>query len=99
MPIDHDKWNKESKSNASALEHAIESLKNGHWNMFKRQYHEFWTHAKEISGMFKSMKPLIREDRERLWTKFSSICEETKKNQEREKELRRAGSKKKTRPY
>ncbi len=95
MSIDHDKWNEQAKSNASAIEHEIESLKNGHWNLFKRQYREFWAHAKEISGMFKTMKPVLREDRERLWAKFSSTCEETKRTQEREKESRRAASKQK----
>ena len=95
MSINHDKWNELAKSNASAIGHEIESLKNGHWNLFKRQYREFWTHAKEISGMFKTMKPLLREDRERLWAKFNSICEEAKRTQEREKESRRIDSKQK----
>ena len=95
MSIDHDKWNEKAKSNASAIEHEIESLNNGHWNLFKRQYPEFWAHAKEISGMFKTMKPLLREDRERLWAKFNSTCEETKRTQEREKYSARADSKQK----
>jgi hypothetical protein len=95
MSFDHDKGNEITKSNASAIEYEIESLKNGHWNLFKRQYREFWTHAKEISSMFKTMKPLLREDRERLWAKFNSICEEVKRTQERGKESRQIDSKQK----
>jgi hypothetical protein len=95
MAFDHDKGNELAKSNAGTIEYEIETLKNGHQNFFKRQYREFWTHAKEISGMFKTMKPLLREDRERLWAKFNSICEEVKRTQEREKVSRRIDSKQK----
>jgi len=87
--------NEESKSNASTLQREIERLKNGHWNMFKRQYREFWDHAKEISGMFKTLKPLLPEDRERLWTEFNSICEEVKTVSKRESESKRTDSKNK----
>jgi len=31
--------------------------------------------------MFKTLKPLFREDRERLWTAFSMACEEMKQAQ------------------
>jgi hypothetical protein len=87
--------NEEAKSNAKTLRCEIEGLKNGHWNMFKRQYREFWVHAKEISEMFKALKPLTPEDREELWTEFNSICKETKRVSKNESESRVADSKNK----
>lgn len=85
MSIGYDKRNEQAKSNTRLIEHEIEGLKQSH----KGQPHEFWAHAREISSMFKTMKPLWREDRERLWAEFDSICKAAK----REMELRRAQSK------
>jgi hypothetical protein len=87
MAIDREKRNDLAKSNASALEHEIESLKQNH----RGQPHEFWAHTKEIACMFKTLKPLLREDREALWAEFSSTCEAAK----REMESRRDHSKQK----
>ncbi len=44
------------------------------------RYHEFWLHAKEISEMFKSLR-LSRDDRERLWSGYSGLCENVKRMQ------------------
>ena len=87
--------NEESKLNVSTLQREIENLKSGHWNMFKRQYREFWDHAKQISGMFKTLKPLLPQDREQLWAEFNSICEEVKREKQRESESRITDSKNK----
>ncbi len=87
MSIDHERRNEQAKSNASSIEHEIESLRQNHTG----QPHEFWVHAKEISGMFKTLKPLLQEDREMLWAKFSFTCEAVKK----ELESRRDQSKQK----
>jgi ElaB/YqjD/DUF883 family membrane-anchored ribosome-binding protein len=78
MSINHERRNEQAKSNASSIEHEIESLKQNH----RGQPHEFWAHAKEISGMFKMLKPLLQEDREALWAEFSSICESAKREME-----------------
>jgi hypothetical protein len=45
--------------------------------------------------MFKTLKPLFREDRERLWAAYSTACEEMKQAQARERESERADSKEK----
>lgn len=82
-----------AKSNAKAIENEIDKLKNGHWNFFRRQYNEFWSHSKEITEMFRTLKPLAPSDRERLWEKVSLIREEAKRNQTREREARLADSK------
>lgn len=83
-------------TNASTLENEIEKLRNDHCDIdflgyrFRYKYRDFWAHAKLISDMFRSLKPLSREDRERLWSEFSAICDEVKirQNEEREESLR-----------
>jgi hypothetical protein len=42
---------------------------------------DFWALAKEISGLFKTLKPIRREDREQLWSTFSTVCDEAKAEQ------------------
>ncbi|MFH1652543.1 MAG: hypothetical protein ABIE74_00645 [Pseudomonadota bacterium] len=78
-----------ARVNAKAVESAIQSLAAGHWDMFKRQYKEFWAHARQVSDMFKTLKPLCHEDRERLWEKFSSVCEEVKRKQHSDYDTRK----------
>jgi len=78
-----------ARANARAIESEIQSLSSGHWDWFKRQYKDFWAHARQISHMFKTLKPLRREDRERLWDKFSTVCEEAKRKQRSEHEDRK----------
>ena len=91
---DQQGFDKESKANASTIESEIGSLSSGHWAGFmRRDYGAFWGHAKEISHMFKTLKPLRREDRERLWDKFSGLCEETRNKKNDENENRRIKSK------
>jgi gas vesicle protein len=73
--------NDKAKENAKQIQSEIEYLSSGHWNMFKRQHKEFWNHAKNISNMFRTINPLSKDDRERLWEKFSVICQEVKRKQ------------------
>lgn len=82
-----------AKRNSEAIESEIQSLESGHWHLFNRLYKDFWSHAREISQMFKTLKPLGREDRERLWEKFSSVCEDVKREQNSEHEDREVKSK------
>ena len=70
------------KANSSLIENEIENLDSGHWkNMFRRDYKEFWEHSRKISEMFKTLKPISKENRERLWEKFRSICDQAKYQQ------------------
>lgn len=80
-------------ANARSIESEIGMLSHGHWNMFKRQYKSFWSHAKKISDMFRTLKPLHNDDRQKLWEKFSSICNEVKAKQASEHENREFQSK------
>jgi len=88
-PIPDGDYVRASQKNAEAIESAIRSLDSSHWDWFKRQYKEFWAHARDVSAMFKSLKPLRREDRERLWGEFNSTCEEVKRKQHSDSEDRR----------
>lgn len=80
---------KKALANAKAIKCAIQSLAGGHRDWLKRQYKEFWAHARQVSDMFKALKPLRREDRERLWEEFSSVCEEVKRKQHSEHDSRK----------
>jgi hypothetical protein len=83
-------FDKESKANAKAIESELGSLASGHWaGLMQRDYGAFWGHVKHISHMFKTLKPLRREDRERLWQEFNGLCEETKSKQHDENKNRK----------
>lgn len=86
-------------TNASMLENELEKLRNDYCDIdllgyrSRYRYRDFWAHAKLISNMFRSLKPISREDRSRLWSEFSAICNEVKsrQNEEREESLRNRG--------
>ena len=60
--------------------------------MFHRNTRAFWNHAKQISDLFRSLKPLTREDREELWSEFRTICDDVKEKQESEWQNRKIKS-------
>ncbi len=69
--------------NARHVETQIRYLASGHWRMpLVRDYKSFWAHAKEISAAFKTLKPLWRADRERLWEEFGVLCDEATAKQQ-----------------
>jgi hypothetical protein len=77
-------YNEEAQANAKVIASEIQSFESGHWDFFNRQYKDFWAHARKISEMFKTLKPLRRDDRERLWEKFNVYCQEIKQRQKTE---------------
>jgi hypothetical protein len=48
------------------------------------KYQDFWNQARQISTLFKTLKPLAREDRELLWKRFNDLCGEIKVKQKSE---------------
>jgi hypothetical protein len=92
--LDKEAWKEQCQVNARNLETEINHLQSDYSDPlgFWRQYDEFWAHARLISGMFKILKPLFQEDRERLWAVYSTACEKMKRVQERERESQRADS-------
>ena len=45
------------------------------------KYQDFWNQARSITTLFKQVKPLAQEDRDRLWKQFSDLCGEVKAKQ------------------
>ncbi|MEW6659299.1 MAG: hypothetical protein AB1424_11620 [Thermodesulfobacteriota bacterium] len=86
-------YDEKARANARRIDFEIETLSLGHWKMFTRQYKSFWAHAKKISDMFRTLKPLNNDDRQKLWEKFSSVCNEVKAKQASEQENREFKSK------
>lgn len=77
--MSREEWERRASSNARTIEEEINSLRRDHGNRFG----EFWAHVKRINEIFKTLKPLRQEDRERLWMELGSICEAAKKGVER----------------
>lgn len=69
-------YQKEARANADQLESEIDSLERGHWDNLARDYRSFFNHDGEIRGLFKTLKPLQRDDRERLWSRLNAVCNE-----------------------
>jgi hypothetical protein len=91
MLSDKEAWKEQCRENACNLESEINRLQSDYTDLlglFWHQYDEFWAHARQISVMFKTLKPLFQEDRERLWAAYSTACEEMKGAQARERETR-----------
>src|SRR5271154_7045583 len=90
MWFDKETWKGLCRENARNLTSEIDRLQRdytdplGVWH----RYSDFWEHARRISEIFKTLKPLFQEDRERLWSAFSGACEDTRKAQAREREAR-----------
>lgn len=73
-----------AKQNAKKISWELDKLDSGHKTLLNRDYHSFWAHVKEINELFKSLKPLDREEREKLWNRMNTICESWKGHQQRE---------------
>jgi hypothetical protein len=90
MTLDKEAWKEQCRANAWSIETEINRLQSeysdplGLW----RQYDGFWAHARRISVMLKTLTPLFRENRERLWAAYSAACEEMRQAQARERKAR-----------
>jgi hypothetical protein len=90
MSYDKETWKEQCREHARNLTHEINHLQSGYTDPLGvwRRCSDFWEQARRISAMFKTLKPLFQEDRERLWSAFSTACEDTRKVQAREPEAR-----------
>lgn len=73
-------------ANLATLDAEIRALDSGHLLEGKRQYKEFFEHAKEVGNLFRTLKPLPHEERERLWMEFSTLCDDVRAQQNIERE-------------
>lgn len=76
----------ESARNAEIISHELNKLENSYQNKNIIDYQPFWTHTKQITELFRTLKPLNHEVREVLWGRFNGICEEVKDIQREQKE-------------
>jgi hypothetical protein len=79
-------YNYNANNNASRIDNELDELSSGHWKipLVERDYRSFWGHSKSIVHLFKTLKPIRKEDREELWNRYSEICAETKRQKNEE---------------
>lgn len=80
--IDHER----ASENLAQIAAAIQALDTGHMQNGVRNYKEFFEHAKEVGNLFKTLKPLPHEAREKLWQEFSALCDDARAQQNAERE-------------
>ncbi len=89
MKPEDDPWLKNAHKNAELLDREIKKLslltspiKENRPLITK--YQDFWNQAKQISALFKELKPLAQSDRDLLWKQFNAHCWEVKEKQKTE---------------
>ncbi len=94
-------WDEQAKANAATLEGKIRLLEATETGFItdlteifvNRDYGKFWGQVKETNELFKSLKPIKKEDREQLWERLNRVCEEVKRKQNQEYETKGKASK------
>jgi len=66
-----------SDKNVGILESEIRELDNL-CNEFNFNPKPFWNSVKSVNNSFKTLKPIEKNERERLWNKFQNLCEKAK---------------------
>lgn len=82
--MENAEWRRASNKNIATIEWEINSLKSNYVNSFKEDYKGFWAQVRHINGLFKTLKPMDRDERQKLWEIFSAICEDTKRRSSNE---------------
>ncbi|OQY30391.1 MAG: hypothetical protein B6244_00615 [Candidatus Cloacimonetes bacterium 4572_55] len=85
-PSKHE-WYQEAKDNAEAVDFELTNLIYDHLKKSRLDYRGFWNHARQISDMFKTINPLLREDRQQLWDRFNEIRDQVRERGEKERRL------------
>jgi transcription initiation factor IIF auxiliary subunit len=70
----------DAKVNADRLESELEALQSRLRESIG-PLGVFWNHVKEVNGLFRSLKPLLAEDRQRLWAQLDRICAQAKERE------------------
>jgi hypothetical protein len=84
MNITAEQYNEKARRNFETIEDELSELADHYlWlnTNHSKEYKDFWNHAKEITELFKTLKPIKKEDREKLWSDFGSQCEEMRRKQ------------------
>jgi hypothetical protein len=89
MKPEDDPWLKDAHANAELLDREIKNLVlltapiRGNRPVITK-FQAFWNKAKQITGLFRELKPLARSDRDLLWREFNALCLEIKAKQKTE---------------
>ncbi|MFA5266937.1 MAG: hypothetical protein WC379_03120 [Methanoregula sp.] len=89
MKPEDDPWLKNAHDNAENLDREIRNLVSLTSPIRENRpiitkYQDFWNKAKQITALFKELKPLAKSDRDLLWNRFNTICREVKDKQKAE---------------
>ena len=84
-----DPWLKNAHKNAEHLAGEIKKLSSltgpiGQILPIITKYQDFWNKAKQVTGLFRELKPLAHDDRDLLWKQFNTLCQEVKEKQKSE---------------
>jgi hypothetical protein len=86
MNPEDDTWLKSAHKNAELLDREIKNLlilinPIREDRPIITKYQDFWNKAKNITDLFKALKPLAKGDRDLLWKQFNACCKEVKEKQ------------------
>lgn len=70
------------RKNASKLENELNRLE---VLIAKKKHEDFWVRVKEVSELFKTLRPMGREARDGLWSRLDALCERERGIQEKER--------------
>ena len=74
------------KNNASRIGGELQYLRE---LSSQHKYKEFWERTQIIKDLFKTIKPILKEDRELLWSDYSNMCETVKQEMRNEHEQKK----------
>ena len=94
MTQDKREWVEQGQRNAQTLSEAIHGLRMPNSDFLGKivRYKEFWEQCSHVSDLFKALKPLPQDDRERLWSEFNRMRDEVRSQQNQERDARRSVS-------
>ena len=89
MKPEDDPWLKNAHTNAEHLDREIKNLVSltspiREDRPIITKYQDFWNRAKQITALFRELKPLAKSDRDLLWNRFNTVCREVKEKQKTE---------------
>jgi hypothetical protein len=89
MKPEDDPWLRNAHTNAELLDREIKTLVSltrpiRDNRPIITKFQDFWNKAKEITALFKELKPLAKSDRDLLWKQFNALCGEVKEKQKAE---------------
>jgi len=89
MKPNNDPWLEHAHANAELLDREIKNLLSLTGPIRENRpvitkYQDFWNKAKQITALFKDLKPLAQSDRDLLWKQFNVLCRDVKEKQKAE---------------